>query len=181
MTSASRNKLIAAIIGLVLMCIGANVKVEMGSRVVPFILSDGFAVLIPIVAGWRWGSLAIITYLILGIVGLPVFADGGSGWEHFSGSGGGYLVGYLLAAQTSALIINNKYEWYLNLAAAVAGYIVIFTFGVGWIYLSTEMDLLHAYRVGLRPFWGTAALKIFSIWILGAIIVPRIDPPLFRE
>ena len=48
--------------------------------------------------GARDGALALVFYLLVGGVGLSVFADGASGWPHLAGPTGGYIVGFVLAA-----------------------------------------------------------------------------------
>ncbi|MCB0739030.1 MAG: biotin transporter BioY [Bacteroidetes bacterium] len=180
MNSVTRNKLIATVIGVSLMCIGANVTIDIGNNTVPFILSDFFALTLPLIVGWPFGFIGVLVYLILGAVGLPVYADGSAGIEHLYGPSAGYLIGYLVAAFTSKLIMQISDEWYLPLIAMIVAYVVVFTLGVGWLWQSTDLDLLHAYRTGLRPFWVTATLKIFTGWMLTAIIAPRLDPPILR-
>lgn len=181
MSKFHKPDILAAGIGVVAMAIGAQVKVSLGSDVVPFILSDFFAVLTALVAGAFWGPIAVFLYLILGILGIPVFAEGGKGLEVMTGPTGGYLWGFLLGSLVIAALTYKRYEWYLNLLGAIGAFGCILVLGMVWLKHTQDLDWLHAYRKGIRPFWFTAFLKIFSAWILGAIIRPRINSQvLFR-
>ena len=55
-------------------------------------------VLWPLLWGWRTGTTSVVLYLVLGGIGLPVFADGAHGWKHFTGSTGGFLMAFPIAA-----------------------------------------------------------------------------------
>ncbi|MFT5911169.1 MAG: biotin transport system substrate-specific component, partial [Paraglaciecola sp.] len=46
----------------------------------------------------KWGTIALIGYLLAGILGLPVFADGASGIEAIQGGTGGFLIGFVVGA-----------------------------------------------------------------------------------
>ena len=65
---------------------------------IPITLQSLLVVLVPILLGWKLGVVAVIIYLIAGGMGLPVFAYGTSGWERFTGSTGGFLMAFPLAA-----------------------------------------------------------------------------------
>ena len=50
------------------------------------------------VLGLRWGFFAILVYYFLGMAGVPVFKDGGNGWEYVSNTAtAGYLIGFIAA------------------------------------------------------------------------------------
>lgn len=55
-------------------------------------------VLWPLLWGWRIGTASVVLYLLAGGAGLPVFADGAHGWLHFTGSTGGFLLAFPIAA-----------------------------------------------------------------------------------
>ena len=55
-------------------------------------------VLWPLLWGWRIGTASVVLYLLAGGAGLPVFADGAHGWQHFTGSTGGFLMAFPIAA-----------------------------------------------------------------------------------
>ena len=48
--------------------------------------------------GWKVGTLAVVLYLVAGGLGAPVFAEGASGWQHFTGSTSGFLLAFPIGA-----------------------------------------------------------------------------------
>ena len=66
---------------------------------VPITFQTTGVLLIGGVLGLRWGLFAILVYYFLGMAGVPVFKDGGNGWEYVTGSvTGGYLIGFVAAS-----------------------------------------------------------------------------------
>ena len=68
---------------------------------IPITLQSLLVVLLPAILGWKSGTLAVVIYLIAGGFGAPVFAYGTFGWERFTGSTGGFLLAFPLAAMLS--------------------------------------------------------------------------------
>lgn len=100
---------------------------------VPFTLQT-FGVFLAVgVLGGKRGTLAVVLYLLLGAVGVPVFAGFNGGLGYMLGSTGGYIVGFVLSALVmwgleAAL---GKKTWVLALSM-VLGLLVCYAFGTGW-------------------------------------------------
>ena len=100
---------------------------------VPFTLQT-FGVFLAVgVLGGKRGTLAVVLYLLLGAVGVPVFAGFNGGLGYMLGSTGGYIVGFVLSALVmwgleAAL---GKKIWVLALSM-VLGLFVCYVFGTGW-------------------------------------------------
>ena len=71
---------------------------------VPLVLANFFALLAGLLLGPFWGGVAVLLYLVLGTIGLPVFAGGTGGFAHFLTPTGGFLLGYLAMAVIAGLI-----------------------------------------------------------------------------
>lgn len=100
---------------------------------VPFTLQT-FAVFLAVaVLGGKRGTLAVLIYLLLGIVGVPVFAEFTSGMGIILGSTGGYIVGFVFSALVMWAMerILGKKRWVLALSM-VLGLIVCYAFGTVW-------------------------------------------------
>lgn len=65
---------------------------------VPFTLQTFAIVLSVLILGGRRGTMAVILYLLLGLIGVPVFAEFSAGPHVLFGTTGGYLIGFLLSA-----------------------------------------------------------------------------------
>jgi biotin transport system substrate-specific component len=121
-------------------------------------------------------------YLLLGMLGAPVYAEQESGLDVLSGPTGGYLVGFALAA----LITGRLAEWRWDrrfstaTAAMLAGTVVIYVAGLSWLAIDLSTDLERTLELGLYPFVVGDLLKLY----LAAVLLPigwrirdRYDPP----
>lgn len=117
--------------------------------VVPFTLATLFVILAGMLLG-PWRGLAVVgLYLLLGIVGLPVFAGGNGGLQILAGPTGGFLIGYALAAFLAGAIvrIGNGSLPFLILAALVAT-LAIYLPGLPW---------MHYRLTGIVDDWSWAS------------------------
>jgi len=160
---------IALIIGgslLIGLC--AQVKVLLPFSPVP-ITAQTFAVLMigTLLGAWR-GSLCVLTYIVQGVAGLPVFALGG-GFAVLIGPTGGYLVGFVPAAYITGLLAQKGWDRRIvtTILAMVLGNIVIYAFGLLWLCCLTGINRAVP-AVGLYPFVVGDLLKI----ALAAAVLP---------
>ncbi len=158
---------IVVICGSLILCLSAGVKVYLPISPVP-ITGQTFAVLmLAALLGSRRGVLAIIAYLIEGFAGLPVFA-GGTGPATLIGPTGGYLVGFAAAAYVVGRLAEMGWDRRVSttIAAMLGGEIVLYTFGVCWLAVMT--NIRTALVIGLYPFIAGDILKI----ALAAAVLP---------
>ena len=85
------------------------------------------------ILGGRLGTLTVLVYMLLGAVGVPVFAGFAGGIGAMLGSTGGYIVGFLLSALVmwgmEALLGKKNWVFLLSMAA---GLLVCYAFGTAW-------------------------------------------------
>jgi biotin transport system substrate-specific component len=114
---------------------GAFVKIPF--PVVPFTLQTFFVVLAGALLGPVYGSLSQLLYLIVGLIGVPVFANGGGPGYIFQPTFG-YLVSYPVAAGAVGFFLSKaeKLTVLNTLLAILAGMIIIYLFGVTGLYLN---------------------------------------------
>lgn len=125
---------------------------------VPFTLQTLGVFLAVGVLGGKRGTLAVLVYLLLGAVGLPVFAGFAGGAGSLLGSTGGYLVGFLFTALVMWAMerLLGKKTWTLALSM-VLGLVVCYVFGTAWfmlVYANTtgEIGLLTALGWCVFPY-----------------------------
>ena len=141
---------------------------------VPISLQTLFIYLTGLLLGSRWGAASVAVYLLAGACGLPVFAGGTGGIGRLAGPTGGYLFGYLAAVFVIGLITEKaNRRWLVDVAAMIAGTLVIYAAGVVWLKLVTHMAFGKALAVGMLPFLLGDALKIAA-----AVPVARAVRPL---
>lgn len=129
---------------------------------VPITLQTFFVMLSGCVLGAYFGALSMAVYLLLGLMGLPVFALGQSGLGVLVGPTGGYLIGFVLCPVVAGLLVKMRKEpgllWY-GLAMA-AGTAVIYACGVVQLALVLHLPLDKALLAGALPFIPGDMLKI---------------------
>ena len=158
---------IVIICGSLILGLSAQVKVYLPISPVP-ITGQTFAVLmLAALLGSRRGVLAMIAYLAEGAMGLPVFANG-VGLATLIGPTGGYLVGFIPAAYIVGRLAEMGWDRRVitTIAAMLAGQIVLYTFGVCWLAIMT--NIRTALTVGLYPFIVGDILKV----VLAAAVLP---------
>ncbi|TAK02623.1 MAG: biotin transporter BioY [Chloroflexota bacterium] len=148
--------------GTLLIALAARVYFFLPGDPVPY-TGQTFAVLLAGGAlGFRRGIAASGLYLLLGIVGLPVYANSTHGWEIVTGATGGYLVGFVVAAGLVGRLAELGWDRRIvgSIGAMMIGDAVIFAIGVPWLAATTGQPLDWAVANGLTPFLGAEALKL---------------------
>jgi biotin transporter BioY len=158
---------IVIICGSLILGLSSQIKVYLPISPVP-ITGQTFAVLmLAALLGSKRGVLAILAYLVEGILGLPVFA-GGIGPAALIGPTGGYLVGFIAVAYVVGKLAEMGWDRRVSttIAAMLVGEIVLYTFGVCWLAIMTNIRI--ALAVGLYPFIVGDVLKV----VLAAAVLP---------
>ncbi len=123
----------------------------------------------------RQAGYSVLTFLLLGAVGVPVFAGMTGGIGIIVGPRGGYLIGYLVGAIVIALLKGNNHTiWRLALANVTGGIVVVYLLGVLWLSYVTGMGLEKAVMVGALPYIPGDLFKAFIATIVAASIAKRL-------
>jgi biotin transport system substrate-specific component len=165
------SRRIAVPLFTVLMAVGAQVEIPLGP--VPFILSDFFILLAGLLLGAILGGLSALLYLLIGIIGLPVFSGGGAGLEHIAGPTGGFLIGYVVAAVwTGRLAYSGRSTVFRDGFATLMGQFAIFFCGLIWLKLHSEMSWGETFSVGLLPFVWPIVIKFTAAVLTARLLRP---------
>lgn len=161
-----------------LIVVGAYLKIPLGP--VPIVLANFFVILAGAVLGYRWAAASVGLYLLLGILGLPVFAGGG-GIAYLAGPTGGFLIGYLPGAVLAGVFTHTKKNnFILDLTGLLTGALVIYILGVPWLKVSLEMSWADAVTKGMLPYLPGDAVKVAAALALLRLLRNRM-PEMFRE
>ncbi|KUG03417.1 substrate-specific component bioy of biotin ecf transporter [hydrocarbon metagenome] len=135
----------------------------------PITLQTLFTSLAGVLLGGYTGALSQVIYVLLGIIGLPVFAGGKAGIGILLGPSGGYLIGFIVGAYVIGKIVEARREpglaWIV--LALVVGNLVIYTLGTIQLSIVTHFSLHKALMVGVVPFLIGDLLKLFTAAWLG--------------
>ena len=109
--------------------------------------------------GSKYGSLSILIYILLGAVGIPVFAGFGAGLGTLAGPTGGYIVGYILCAAIAGLGAHCKHPVRLALCMLL-GVAACYALGTLWYAHLMQTTIWAALALCVIPFIPCDALKI---------------------
>ena len=165
-------------VGTLLIVLGARISVYLPwNPFVPITLQTFSVLFVGALLGFRRSLIAVGLYLLIGIVGVPVFAYDAVTDSYRSGlatigtirdgvlllgATGGYLLGFLLAAGVVGRLAELGWDRRLggSLAAMLIGNAVVYLVGVPWLMAARGEDLAFGLRFGLYPFLIGDALKL---------------------
>ena len=120
---------------------------------------------------------SIVLYVLLGVVGLPFFAEGKDGLQVIFGASGGYLIGFIVAGAIVGRLAELGWDRRLvgAIGAMLIGNISIYLVGVPWLMAVTGSSLATAIQQGVTPFIVGDIVKLllagaafpFAWWLVG--------------
>lgn len=158
-----------------LIAIGAFIQIP-----VPFMdyftLQFLFVILAGMILGSRDGTISVATYVLIGLIGIPIFAAGG-GLQYIFRPSFGYLLGFIAAAFIAGYITNiiNANKFYQYLIAAFGGFIV--TYSIGIVY---KFIILNFY-LGTPTSFVIIFLSCFPLDIPGDILLCFVSASLMTK
>jgi biotin transport system substrate-specific component len=145
--------------GAALVAIAAQVQIPLWP--VPVTGQTLAVLLVGSALGALRGALSMSLYLVLGVVGLPVFSDAEAGMDVILGPTGGYIVGFVFSAAFTGWIAQRSWDRKILRAilAFLGGTVVTFAVGLPWLAASLGYDLEQTLMAGLFPFIVGGAIK----------------------
>lgn len=164
---------------------GAQLSIPIGP--VPIVLTNLFVLLAGLLLGPRYAAGSVALYLLLGAIGLPVFAQGKGGIAHFLGPTGGFLFGFLAAAIAMSFVRVHLERLGRNdsqtptvvrpvpdITAVVIATLIVYLLGVPWLKVVTGMTWTRSIAAGMTPFLIGDALKMIAAVSLSWTLRPAL-------
>ena len=155
------------VVAVTALAVSARISVPVPGSPVPQSLQTLAVVLVGAFLGPVRGGVATAAYLLVGAVGLGVFADGASGYDHLVGPTAGYLLGFVVAAvvvgwgaERTRVSVGRAF------LVMAAGHAIVLT--LGWVRLGAQMGAGEAFAAGVTPFvWGgvVKSLAAAIVWV----------------
>ena len=170
--------LVAAFAALII-ALGA-VSIPVGAAGVPIVLQNMGILLAAFILGWKRGALAIITVLVLGLIGIPVLAGWRTTLSALPGPTSGYLVGYILAAVVAGVISaaalgrKKPAQLAIFIIAGLTAAVVQYFCGAMWLTIRFDMTFWQAFWVTNLPFTIGDTLKAIAAAIIATTVLAAV-------
>ena len=157
------KKLAHAALMAALTAVGAFVRFPLGAM--SFTLQDMFTVLAGVLLGWKWGMASQGVYVALGLLGLPIFTQGG-GLGYVLQPSFGFLLGILPAAAVAGMLAGERGEPKRVIPACVLGLAVMYLIGVPYmgavlnLYMGKGLSVWTIVKTGMLVYLPGDAIKV---------------------
>ena len=156
--------------GSAFVAVSAQISIPLPFTPVPITGQTLAVLLVGAVLGSKRGAIALMAYLIEGIIGIPVFAGGTGGIGKLLGPTGGYLIGFIASSYLVGLLSEKGWDksYRGSILAMGVGNAAIYLFGIPWLMVVTGVSLKGALFMGFLPFVPGDAVKL----LIASIAMP---------
>lgn len=153
---------------IAIMAVCSWISIPLPGTGVPINLATFAVILTGLLLGSRKGASATAVFLLLGAVGIPVFAGFTGGLGILAGPTGGYLIGYVFLAAFAGLAspIGHVRSTKRYILAVIAGEAVLYLLGTLWFIHLTGTGFAAAMAACVIPFIPGDVAKMILAWIL---------------
>ncbi len=186
MTNTQRQTNILAMVQcslfVALIAAGAFIKVPL--PVVPFTLQILFTNLAGILLGKKYGTISVIIYILLGLIGLPIFTSGG-GFSYVLHPTFGYMIGMAVGAYAAGYIREKigDFKFKTTLIAGAVNVAIIYLIGLPYfiavmkLYMDSTMAISALIMTGFVMTVPGDAIKV----VISSILAKRIGPSIKND
>lgn len=163
------NARFLALIGLMtaIICILSPFSIYLAISPVPITLSLLAIYFTVTILGMKKGTLSVLIYILLGLIGLPVFSGFTGGPGKLFGPTGGYIIGYIFADLIIGFFVDKwNGKWYFNLIGMLLGTAVCYLFGTVWLAFQLSLTFPQALMAGVIPYIPADLIKILLVLLI---------------
>lgn len=177
---STRNLVLCSLFAA-LIAVGAFIKIPI--PVVPFTLQFLFTMLAGLLLGGKYGAISVCAYIVMGLIGLPIFTEGG-GLLYVLKPTFGYIIGFAVGSYVTGKLANSvPNPGYCRLLAAnFAGLGIVYLFGMVYYYFISNFYL--GKHIGIWPLFlycfFLAVPGDIALCFLGAVLGKRLIPLMKR-
>lgn len=172
----STNRLVTMAMCTAILCIAAYISIPIPIPGSPHITMQNFMVLlIALLFPLKQAFMIVLVWMLLGVIGLPVFVAGMSGIGYLTSAWGGYTVAFLVVAVLLPLMKGKKYLRTAYTVIAIIGVCVVNLIGMIWLkYMGID-----GYDSWKAVFFS-GFVVFLPMDLLKAVIVAQIIPAFQR-
>ncbi len=166
-----------ALIGIMsaITCILGPLSIPIPFSLVPISFTNLAIYFTVFILGWKRGTISYLIYMLIGLVGLPVFSGFAGGPGKLFGPTGGYLIGFIFMALIAGFFIekfNGKVSMYV--LGLILGTAVAYLLGTTWLSYQAHLTFLQALMAGVVPYLIGDGIKIAIAVIVGPKLKKRL-------
>ena len=151
-------------------CILAPLSIQLPGGV-PISLTNLVIYITVFILGSKKGTISYCIYLLIGLIGLPVFSGFTGGVGKLAGPTGGYLIGFIFLAIISGYCIERfEGKVYMYVAGMILGTAIAYALGTIWFMYQMKVSLVGALSSCVLPFLVGDGIKIIIATVVGPIL-----------
>lgn len=168
------KQLIMCSIFAALIAVGAFIKIPI--PVVPFTLQFLFTMMAGLLLGGEMGAYSVLMYILLGLIGLPIFTEGG-GLGYIFKPTFGYIIGFCIASYVTGKMANEKTNptYKRVLTANFVGLAIVYSLGMLYYYIICNFVINTP--IGVWPLF----LYCFILAVPGDILLCMLSAHLYKR
>ncbi len=159
-------------------------KISVSIGVISITLQTFAVSLIPFLLKWKKSAIVFIAYILMGLIGIPVFSEGG-GFYYVLKPSFGFILGFLASSFISGSNILNNHK-IANLFKGLLGLILLDFIGLVYMYFilkyyigSDKVSLLYILEVGFFPFILKDSISVVISFIISLRLEPILNNSLY--
>lgn len=162
-----KRNLLLIIAGISLLIVASKIEIPLAP--VPITLQTMAVFFIGMTYGWRLGLITVTSYILLGAMGLPLFANWEPGYMVLMGSTSGYILSFIPAMAVAGWLVQRG--WGQNFITVLFAQLIasLIIYAIGLSVLSQFIGTSMAIDFGLKPFLLTDLIKMIAL----SFIIPR--------
>ncbi|PPK96168.1 biotin transport system substrate-specific component [Kineococcus xinjiangensis] len=186
---SSRDLALVASFAALIAVLGLPGALYVFGNTVPITLQTLGVMLAGAILGWRRGAAAVLVFLVLVAVGLPLLSGGRGGLGVFAGPSVGYLIAWPLGAAVTGALVQARWPryplWWGVLANVIGGMVVVYALGIPGVAVMTGTPLAAAAASAVIYLPGDLAKALIAAIVTAGVRrgYPRIaeEPRLLRR
>lgn len=168
------NELCYMAIMLALLIVCSKISVNIGP--IPITLQTFAVIMVGYVLKFKKAFIVFLAYILMGLVGIPVFSGGG-GFDYIFKPSFGFIIGFMLSSLITGIVFKKHYKIVL-FGQGLLGLIIIDVVGLIYMYLimnyylGLDSSLSYVLEVGLLPFLLKDCISV----LIATVVYERVSP-----
>lgn len=157
-----------------LIAVGAFISIPIGP--VPFTLQNFFVFMTGLLLTPFYAGLTVFIYVLLGLIGVPIFAGFTGGFQSVLKPSFGFLIAFIIGAAFISKFAHGEKNFGKTMVILVIAEVIFYAIGLPYMYyilnvvMGNPMDISKVFAIGMIPFIIPDLTKA----VVAAIIAPRI-------